>query len=175
MAIGEPSRRRTAATTELKKNCATCTQTIIQTTAANLPNISSATSTALLQHSDTTIGFPQFDFLAPLFKAGMQTSGHTVPVVSTNAVLSQMQIVKSHGFQIADIGANRNYLGWAAMDRLVRMMLSKPAPTTVTVPVRVFDSSNIGSLNLNQADSLSGIWYGPITYRQDFTKLWGLG
>jgi ribose transport system substrate-binding protein len=164
----------TDATAELKKNCSTCTQTVVQTTAAQLQNIGSAVSSSLLKDSSETVGFPQFDFLAPLFKQGMDTSGHTIPVVSTNAVLSQMQIVKSGGWQIADIGANRNYLGWSAMDRLVRMVLGKPAPTSVTVPVRVFDKTNIGSLPMTQAASLSGIWYGPITYRKDFEKLWGV-
>ncbi len=165
----------TAGTAELKKNCSGCTQTIVQTTAAQLQNIGSAVSSSLLQHKDVDYGFPQFDFLVPLFKQGLQSSGKKLTLVSTNGVLSQMQEVKAHGAQVADIGANRNYLGWSAMDRLVRMILGKPAPTKVTVPVRVFDATNIGSVKLNQADSLSGIWYGPTTYQAAFKKLWGLG
>ena len=109
----------------------------------------------------------------PLFQRGIGQSGHKIKIVSTNAVLSQMQQVKS-GAQLADVGANRNYLGWATMDRMLRMILHKPAPVHETIPIRVFDATNIASIALTQSASVSGAWWGPTTYQQKFKTLWGL-
>ena len=85
-----------------------------------------------------------------------------------------MKAIKPGSTQVADIGANRNYLAWAAVDRLLRMVLHKPAPVKTTVPVRIFDSTNIGSISLTTAASISGEWWGSTGYQQDFARLWGL-
>lgn len=159
---------------ELKTNCPSCSLASVSQSAAELTNVTSEVSAALLQHPNTTYGFSQFDFLEPLFAKGVQTAGKNLKIVSTNGFLADVEQIKSGGPQVADIGANRNYLGWQAVDRLVRMMLGKRAPVHQTVPIRVFDASDVNSLHLTQADSVSGIWYGPITYRRDFEKLWGV-
>jgi ribose transport system substrate-binding protein len=160
-------------TSTLKANCPSCTLDSVGEPTPQLSQLPSAVSSALLQHSDVTYAFAQFDFLEPLVAKGVQTAGKHVPIVSTNAVLSDLQAVKS-GSQAVDIGANRNYTGWEETDRLVRMMLGKSAPTKTIAPIRVFDKSNIGSISLTNAASFSGIWWGPLTYRQDFEKLWGI-
>jgi ribose transport system substrate-binding protein len=157
----------------MKKNCPSCALASVSAPPPELTNITSAVSTALLQHPSTTYAFAQFDFLEPLAAKGIQTAGKKLQIVSTNAVLADMKAIKTGG-QVADIGANRNFLGWQAVDRLARMMLDKPAPTHTTVPIRVFDSTNIGSIPLTQAASVSGIWWGPLTYRRKFEQLWGV-
>jgi ribose transport system substrate-binding protein len=160
---------------ELKKNCPDCVVSNINSTPETLTSITSSASAALLHYPNITYGFPEYDFLEPLFARGVQESGHKIKIVSTNDVLSDMQEIKAGTGQVADCGANRNYLGWAATDRLVRMILHQPPPVRVTVPVRCFDSTNIGTVPLTLAASLSGVWWGPITYQPQFLKLWGVG
>lgn len=164
----------TGSLAELHKNCPSCVQYNINSTPETLNTIGSSTSSALIQHSDVTYGYPEFDFFEPLFARGAQTSGHKIKVVSTNDALTSLQEIKAGSGQVADSGANRNYLGWAATDRLLRMILHKPEPTTVTVPVRVFDKTNIGSVTLTPAASVSGEWWGTTNYKQQFLKLWGV-
>ncbi len=156
--------------------CAACKVTHVSYTAQTVPSVPSVVSTGLLRNPDVNYGFPQFDFLVPLYKAGVQTAGYTnkLKVVSTNAVLSDMQLIKSGG-QAADAGSNRNYSGWNAMDTMLRMLQGLPVSDKSTVPVRVFDKTNIDSVKLTKEAAESGEWFGPLDYQKDFAKLWGLG
>jgi ribose transport system substrate-binding protein len=174
--IGDPAANSevTGSVAELKKNCPQCVSYTITVTPETVPDIKSAASTAMLRNPGVTYGFPEFDFFEPLFASGIQTSGHKITIVSTDNALSDMQEIKAGTGQVADAGGNRNYLGWAAVDRLLRMILHKPAPVSITVPVRIFDSTNIGTIQLTQAAALSGQWYGPTTYQQQFLRLWGV-
>ena len=154
--------------------CSGCKVTTATYTAQTVPGIPSLISSTLLKDRDANYGFPQFDFLVPLFKSGVQTAAYTnkLKVVSTNAVLSSVQLVKSGG-QAADAGSNRNYSGWAATDTMARM-LKGLAPGTYTVPVRLFDKTNVTSVTLTEAAASSGEWFGSLDYQKDFQKLWGL-
>lgn len=159
----------------LAEVCPSCTLNSVQVTASQTESVPSAVSTALLRNPNVTYGFPQFDFLAPLFQSGARTAGKpTLPIVSTNAVLSQMQLVQSGG-QAADIGANRNYAGWLAVDALVRLVAGAPPATSPQIPVRIFDKTNIGSISLTQSAAVTGEWFGPMDYKQQFPALWKVG
>jgi ribose transport system substrate-binding protein len=155
--------------------CPGCTVATANYTSSSVPSVPSVVSSSLLSHPRVTYGFPQFDFLVPLFKSGVQTAGFTnkMKIVSTNAVLSSMQLVKSGG-QAADVGSNRNYSGWGAMDALLRLINGMPVPATSTIPQRVFDSQNIGSINLTEDAAITGEWWGPLDYQKSFETLWGL-
>lgn len=155
--------------------CSGCSVVRATYTAQTVPGIPSLISSTLLKNSDRDYGFPQFDFLVPLFKSGVQTAGFTnkMKVVSTNAVLSSMELVKSGG-QAADAGSNRNYSGWAATDTMLRMSKGLDVQK-YQVPVRLFDKTNVGSVQLDEATAMSGEWFGPLDYQQGFQKLWGLG
>lgn len=159
---------------EFASKCPDCVVTNVNITPTTVESLTAATSTALLKNPKVNYGLPEFDFLVPLFQRGVQQAGRTakMKVVSTNGVLSSMQLVKS-GKQAADGAGNRNYGGWEAMDAYVRLALGKPAPTKQFIPPRVFDSTNIGTVPLTEAASKSGEWFGDVGYKQDFLKLWG--
>lgn len=161
----------------LKDDCSECEYDAVTVTAQQINSIASAVSSALLKGPDVDYGFPQFDFFAPNFERGVQQAGRTndMKTVSTNAALSQIQAVASGGMQVADVGANRNYIGWQAMDGLLRMSLGEPAPENVTYPIRVFDETNVDELELSKEAAAGGEWWGPTTYKQEFPKLWGVG
>lgn len=160
---------------EFASKCPDCKVTNVNITPTTVESLTAATSTALLKNPKIDYGLPEFDFLVPLFQRGVQQAGRTakMKVVSTNGVLSSMQLVKS-GKQAADGAGNRNYGGWQAMDAYVRLALHKPAPTKQFIPPRVFDATNIGSVNLTVAASKSGEWFGDLGYKKDFLKLWGV-
>ena len=155
--------------------CPGCKVTTATYTSSTVPSVPSIVSSALLSHSNVNYGFPQFDFLVPLFKSGAQTAGFTkkMKIVSTNAVLADLQLVKSGG-QAADIGANRNYAGWNSMDTMLRLLKGLPLSKTSTVPQRVFDSKNINSITLTAAAAGTGEWWGPLDYQKSFQALWSL-
>jgi ribose transport system substrate-binding protein len=159
---------------ELAK-CTGCTTETASYTSGTIPGIPSLISSSLLKNRDITYGLPQFDFLVPLFKSGVQTAGYTtkMKIVSTNAVLSSMQLVKSGG-QAADAASNRNYSGWEAADAMVRMIKGLPAPTESNIPIRLFDKANIGAISLTTAAAGTGEWFGPLDYQKSFQQLWGL-
>jgi len=160
---------------ELKKNCPECKYTEVALPVSQIPKIPENTSSAFLKNPNANYGFPQFDFLAPGFERGMKQAGRVgkAKMVSTNAVLSQMQQIKS-GAQAADIGANRNYIGWATVDKLLRMTLGQEPPAEAPAPVRVFDETNIGSLDMSEGAATDGSWWGPTTYKDEFKQLWGV-
>jgi ribose transport system substrate-binding protein len=160
---------------EMHRNCPLCVAHIVTSTPETVPNLQSSTSTALLQHPDVDYGYPEYDFLEPLFAKGVQQAGHKLQIVSTDDTYSDLMEIKDGTGQVADSGANRNYLGWAAVDRLIRMILHKPAPTDVTVPIRLFDASNINTITLTPSGANSGVWWGSTSYQQQFQKLWGVG
>ncbi len=153
--------------------CTGCNVVRATYTAQTVPGIPSLISSSLLKNRDRNYGFPQFDFLVPLYKSGVQTAGFTnkMKIVSTNAVVSSMQLVKSGG-QAADAGSNRNYSGWAATDTMARMIKGQTVAPYI-VPVRLFDKTNIDSVTLTEAAATSGEWFGSLAYQKDFQKLWG--
>jgi ribose transport system substrate-binding protein len=161
----------------LEENCPECSYESATVTSEQINSIPSAVSSALLKNPDVNYGIPQFDFFAPLYERGVQQAGKTndIQTVSTNAALSQMKVVASGGMQKADVGANRNYVGWEAVDALLRMIAGEPAATELTYPVRVFDETNIDELDLSEGAAADGSWFGPTVYKQEFPKLWGLG
>lgn len=157
--------------------CSDCTYDVATYTSGTVPNVPSAVSTALLRNREINYGFPQFDFLVPLFNQGVRTAGMTanMKIVSTNGVLSSMQMVRDGG-QDADIASNRNYSGWLAIDAMLRMLkgLEVPAKQDWEIPIRIFDSTNIGDVELTESAAMSGEWFGPLDYQDSFQQLWGL-
>lgn len=160
---------------ELGKQCAACKIYSVTEDPSSSTKYASSVSTALLKHPDATYVFAQFDFLAPPVARGVQQSGHKAKLVSTTAVLANMQQVKQGGPQVADIAVNPNYYGWLAVDGLLRMVDGAPAAEKTALPIRIFDSSTIGTVTLSQAESVTGSWWGPTSYREEFPKLWGVG
>jgi ribose transport system substrate-binding protein len=166
----------TGSVPEFKSNCPNCTVYTATFTTGTVAQVPSIISSALQVHSDVNYGFPEYDFLVPLFKSGAQTAGLAtkLKIVSTQCALSSMKLIESGG-QAADTCSNRNYGGWAATDAMLRMILGQPAPTNNTIPVRLFDKENIGEVTLTNDDSMSGRWFGDLSYQAGFSQLWGLG
>jgi len=54
-------------------------------------------------------------------------------------------------------------------------MMTKSGPVSETFPSRLFDTANIGSIQVTSAAQDSGVWFGDDSYQASFEKLWGVG
>lgn len=159
---------------EFTKHCPGCKVKVIKTTAEQLNLLPSAIDTALVQDPKINYMFPEFDEDAGPTIGGLQQSSHasSVKLSSATALLPDLQRIKNGSFQYADAGNNPAFVGWAALDQLMRMMLKMAPINNELVPVRLFDQANIGSVALTTAAFQSGAWYGDTNYQQMFESLW---
>jgi ribose transport system substrate-binding protein len=159
---------------QFTKHCPGCKFTVIKTTAEQLNLLPAAVDTALVQHPGIDYAFPEFDEDVGATISGLQQSpvGKHIKISSATALLPDLQRIEDGSWQSADAGNNPAFVGWAGLDQLMRMMLKMQPIDNEWVPVRVFDSSNIGSVSLTTGAFQSGAWYGDSTYQQMFETLW---
>jgi ribose transport system substrate-binding protein len=158
----------------LAKYCPGCKTKIIKTTAEQLNLLPSAIDTALVQDPGINYIFTEFDedMSAAVSALQQSTAGSSIKISSATGLLPDLQRIKDGSYQYADAGNNPAFVGWAALDQLMRMMLKMTPIDNEWVPVRLFDSANIGSVSLTAAAFQSGAWYGNTSYQQTFESLW---
>lgn len=158
----------------LAKYCPGCKIKIIKTTAEQLNLLPSAIDTALVQDPGVNYIFTEFDEDMSAAVGALQQSsgGASIKISSATGLLPDLQRIKDGSYQYADAGNNPAFVGWAALDQLMRMMLKMTPIDNEWVPVRLFDSGNIGSVSLTAAAFQSGAWYGNTSYQQTFESLW---
>lgn len=158
----------------LAKYCPGCKIKIIKTTAEQLNLLPSAIDTALVQDPGVNYIFTEFDEDMSAAVSALQQSsgGASIKISSATGLLPDLQRIKDGSYQYADAGNNPAFVGWAALDQLMRMMLKMTPIDNEWVPVRLFDSNNIGSVSLTAAAFQSGAWYGNTSYQQTFESLW---
>jgi ribose transport system substrate-binding protein len=158
----------------IAKYCPGCKIKIIKTTAEQLNLLPSAIDTALVQDPGINYLFTEFDEDMSAAVTGLQQSseGASIKISSATGLLPDLQRIKDGSYQYADAGNNPAFVGWASLDQLMRMMLKMTPIDAEWVPVRLFDSTNIGSVSLTAAAFQSGAWYGNTSYQQMFESLW---
>jgi ribose transport system substrate-binding protein len=159
---------------QFTKYCPGCKVKVVKTTAEQLNLLPSAIDTALVQDPGINYVFPEFDEDVTATINGLQQApqGKSAKLSSATALLPDLQRIKDGSFQYGDAGNNPAFVGWAGLDQLMRMMLKMQPINNELVPVRLFDSANIGSVSLTSAAFQSGAWYGNTTYQQTFESLW---
>jgi ABC-type sugar transport system substrate-binding protein len=163
-------------TSVLKKYCprsCTYSATDIPLTSSMTQVISSSAGAAVLNPSINTF-VPVYDFIAgddvPVVHSAHATS--RIMMLTQNADLAEMQELASGTTSIQlEIGNPTSWTGWGAVDQALRGILGMPAVANENLPIRLFDSSNIKTVNL-KADP--GTWYGPSNYEADYRALWGV-
>jgi len=61
--------------------------------------------------------------------------------------------------------------GWAFADQGLRVLAGQQPLGDLNIPTRLFDASNINSLNLSLEESE---WYGVGDYKAKFKAVWGV-
>jgi ABC-type sugar transport system substrate-binding protein len=94
--------------------------------------------------------------------------GNDVKIASINAVSANLKFIQDGRVQIVDVGNSNAWLGWAATDRALRAMAGEK-PGISTVPLRLFDKSNLGGVNIEDEGAL----FEGADFRAEYRKLWG--
>ncbi|MFE6760815.1 sugar ABC transporter substrate-binding protein [Streptomyces sp. NPDC057689] len=168
-----PARYVATGRSALSKSCPDCKLTVNKVTSSNFALIPSSTSAALLK--DPTVNYvdSQFEqYLQPTQGGVQQTSRTDIKVVTGSASLGGMKALKS-GSPVAATAQAAAFQGWVDTDAALRLILGEPVPE-YTIPTRLFTKDNIGDVELTEAAELSGEWFGPATFTDDFKKLWGV-
>jgi len=175
---GQPPSDATAAgwTDALKQYCPkTCSYSDDNVTegAQTVQQIQSGAQVAA-QDSSVNAIFPVYDYqmayMLPELTAA--TASNRINLLSENADLAQMQELSQGTSVKVDVGNPVQWDGWAAVDEALRALKGVPVSANEQLPVRLFDTDNIKSVNLT-ANPAS--WYGGADYQADYEKLWGLG
>lgn len=108
--------------------------------------------------------------------SGIQAAGKasSVGIAVAGGSVNGLGLLKSGQLVKAVVAVDQPYAGWALTDEVLRMM-TKSGPVTETFPSRLFDATNIGSVQVTSAAQDSGAWFGDDSYQASFEKLWGVG
>jgi ribose transport system substrate-binding protein len=157
------------------KNCPDCTITINEVSSANFSLIPSSTSSALLKDPNVNYVVSQFEQYLQATQTGVQQANKTAKVKGATgaAQLSGLKQLASGNFLYAAAAQASAFQGWIDMDASIRLMLGEDLPQ-YTIPVRLFTRDSVKDVQLTEDAQASGEWFGPSTYTDDFTKLWGI-
>ncbi|HTY72644.1 MAG TPA: substrate-binding domain-containing protein [Actinomycetes bacterium] len=158
-----------------KTYCPGCKITVKTITATTNALLASATSSNILANPDATYYYTEFeDSLQPTIQ-GIQQSGKssTMSLAVGAGTTNGLGLLKANSVVKCVIVADEAYEGWALTDQALRMA-TKTGPTTETIPSRLFDESNIGSISVTPAAQLSGEWFGDASFKSAFATLWGV-
>jgi ribose transport system substrate-binding protein len=108
--------------------------------------------------------------------SGIQAAGKasSVGIAVAGGSVNGLGLLKDGQLVKAVVAVDQPYAGWALTDEILRMM-TKSGPVTETFPSRLFDATNIGSIQVTSAAQDSGAWFGDDSYQASFEKLWGVG
>jgi len=160
---------------ELHRLCSsTCKAKVVDAPLAQWSTLLPSLTSSNIQR-DTSLNylFPLFDSMIALMGPSVTrlNAQNRVKFVSYNATLPPMQQLKQGQMVSGDIGSPQHWLGWAIMDQTFRILTHRPPVADENIPNRLFDATNINSVNLNAAE---GTWYGATNFRQKYRTLWGM-
>lgn len=157
---------------ELHSLCSGCKVTVVDSPTSEWDQLTTITPSLIRKNPDANYLVADFDgqviFMVPgVTAAGAQSK---VKIVSFNATPSVMQDIKNHNVVGADVGGPNLLQGWAFAEEGLRVLTSLPPLNDLNIPTRIFDSSNINSINLSAQESQ---WYGVGDFQAKFEQLWG--
>lgn len=140
--------------------------------ATKLPTV---TRSDLLANKNLNYILPLYDgmtiYMNPAIK--QMHLGHPVKVAAFNAtpVVMQTSLAKSSPL-VADVGGPNQWFAVALADQTLRVLSGGKPVTSENVPLRLFTTTNVKSINVNKDEST---WYGSINPICNYHKLWGIG
>ncbi|WP_204773028.1 sugar ABC transporter substrate-binding protein [Leifsonia flava] len=154
--------------------CPDCTITINEVSSANQSLIPSSTSSALLKNPDITYVESQFQQYLQPTQEGVQQSGvESIKGVTGSVLLGGLQQLQAKNFLYAAAGQAAAFQGWVDADAALRLIAGVELPE-YSIPVRLFTQDTIADVTLTEEAELSGEWYGPTDFPEQFSALWGV-
>jgi ribose transport system substrate-binding protein len=157
---------------EFKQKCPGCSLEVKDVPAAQWSTrLQSVTQSTLASKPNVKYLLPLYDgmvsFMTPAIRAAAANRG--VKISSFNATPAVMQQIGDGVLSNVGIGSVRYGWGWA--DQTFRALAGAKPVADEKLPVRLFDESNIGSVDLKAS---TDTWYGTVDYRSAYKQLWGL-
>ncbi|MDL4818589.1 sugar ABC transporter substrate-binding protein [Actinomadura opuntiae] len=165
---------------EFKTYCPGCKVTTAAWEASAVQKIPTTVSVAL--NADPSIDYVYVSYdqpASPPALQGMQLSGRAnkLKVVGYGSDVAAMQRI-ANGKQLADVAVDPALVAWNNTDHLLRMLsgAQRPEESAYTIPRRVFNKSNIHSVNGGSVkDFKDGAWFTDGSFRKTYAQLWGVG
>lgn len=159
---------------EFKKNCPSCALKVEDVPSTQwATRLQSVTQIDITSNPKLTYLLPLYDgmvsFMLPAVRAANATN--RIKISSFNATPAVMQQISGQGGMLSDVGIGSVRYGWGWADQTFRTLAGSPPVKDEQLPVRLFDSSNIGQLHLKAS---TDTWYGNVDYRSEYRKLWGV-
>ena len=158
---------------ELNRLCKSCKVQVVDVPISQWNQMT--TKTASLIRANPTVNYfvPDFDGEVIFMVPGVTSANaqDKVKIVSFNATPSVMQNLKDHNVVAAETGGPNLLQGWAFADQGMRVLAGQQPLQDLGIPTRLFDSTNIDSIDLSQQEST---WYGVGDYQAKFKALWGV-
>lgn len=156
--------------------CPGCTVHLVRESTANLNDLPSLVSSALLKDPKIDYVFSEFDTDVQAALGGVVQTGRSSKVVgvSSMGILGSLQMLRTKNFLYEDTGSDGILLGWQYANQVFRMLLHQSVLQSEDIPQRVFTRANVASLDLTPAGQVSGSWYGSTSFKAAFAKLWGV-
>jgi ribose transport system substrate-binding protein len=165
---------RNAFLAEMHYLCSACKVKVVASPTSEWSNLTTITASLIRENPKVDYYVPDFDgqviFMVPGVTAANAQS--TVKIVSFNATPSVMKNLKDHDVVAGDVGGPNLMQGWAFGDEAFRVLCGVTPLGNLNIPVRLFDSTNIGKVHFSEEESQ---WYGPLDYQAKFKKHWEVG
>jgi ribose transport system substrate-binding protein len=158
---------------ELSRLCPACKVTIEDVPSSQWSGLTPRTATLIASHPDVNYMVPDFDGMVIYMVPGVTSANaqNKVKIVSFNASPSVMKNLAQHNVVAGDTGGPNLVQGWAFADEALRILAGGQPVNDLNIPTRLFDSNNIGSIDLSKQESE---WYGVGDYISKFKAQWGV-
>jgi ribose transport system substrate-binding protein len=158
---------------ELKRVCPDCKASVMDVPSSQWNQLQTKTASYIRSHPDVTYIVPDFDGMVIFALPGVHSAGaqSKVKIVSFNATPSVMKALKNSDVVVAETGGPNLLQGWAFADQALRVASGVKPLSDIGVKDRLFDKSNINSIDLNGQEST---WYGHDDYAAQYKTLWGV-
>ncbi|MGH3251152.1 MAG: sugar ABC transporter substrate-binding protein [Trebonia sp.] len=159
---------------ELSTYCAACKLTTVQIKSPQMQQLPSQVSAALLANPGVSYLMPEFSNIADTSAQGATDAGKgTLPLSTAATALSDLQELAAGKSLFSTVGWDVVRTAWNEADVLDRLMLHQKVDATKYLsPVRVFNSSNVKSLDISQAGWGDSNWFGGDGYQATYRALW---
>jgi ribose transport system substrate-binding protein len=115
---------------------------------------------------------PIFDDMAVFATAGIRQAGaqDRVKTAALDGTPAALKVIQEGDIYTANPGQPAGWVGWAAVDQAMRVMLGEE-PGAPAIPHRLLNDENLEGIDVEDIDAP----YGNPEYREGFRELWGLG
>lgn len=156
---------------ELADMCPDCQVKVTDVPADRWTTGLGSATNAILANPDVDYIFPVFDAMVTNVLPAVRAAGaeDRVDIITSNASKAQLADLQAGGVVAAEVGFAGEWIGWAEVDMAIRAILGLPAPKDANVPVRLFTSENIDSVDL---DGAPPTWFSEDDVAAKYAEFW---